>query len=983
VGGALRLVIVRRLRARRGGLALTGGAVGVAAALLGSVGIVTTIAREDYTSDHLRRAPPGSVALHAAVGPAQGSAPLRAAARVNAITGDLRDVAPAQLRLVITGPVAPADEQGTRLVRVVAGAVGIVEGRAPRSCTLAGCEALALTGGAPVGQRLRLDALRVTVVGRARLAAWARPAHHLLGARSLVVPAAARLGPVAADAGVWRTTSALVDRSRVRAAHLGRLAGRLEAAVARIRRAGPNSHASGPAPLLRRLDERGRVAQRRMLLISAQAAVLLLAFVAFVASGRALDARRGDDQLILLRAGRRQRAAVRLAEAAVPVLGGVLAATALSLVAAVVVAHRRGLAAGGFVSTAMGAATIAALCAIAAAAIVVILAAERTPAPRSGWAPSRWELGAAVGLAALVWQTASTGGLSAADVAAERNPSPILLLSPALAALAGAAILLRLLPAFLRAAERAARGRGLPVRLALLGAARDARTAAAATVFVAVTLGGGIFALAYRSTLERQGDDAARFRAAATWRALAPANRAMGVTPLTRFADLHPAPVLREPAALGDPTGRTDPNLTLLGIPHAAIPRLTGWRRDFATTPPSEQAAALGRHTAQITGPRIAPAARMLSFWAHTVVESSVTMTVLLAGDRFESLPIANLSTRWHHVTFRVPRRWRGARVVALTFTGVSTIAQDGVEVGPIAQRGGPGTPAQLTSMRDWVASALAGQVLATGLVDAPIPRGVRISFYGVAVPLIRPGYPVPRALPAIVSSRLAKQAVDGQLAIVARGRRIPLDIVGTSDLFPGITTRPEQFAVADYATLLAVLDADAPGDANAQEAWGTSGLAPPRARVENLLPGGHMVTTAAEREVARHDALAVGLDTLLLITAVLAGLLVVAGLALSARRLRGDEQALWREYEALGVRPSVLGRSLVIRALIPLAGGVAGAVVGGVVATRLTASLVALTATGGSPLPPILAASGWVAALLLVGAVAGGAALAARLGAR
>ena len=143
------------------------------------------------------------------------------------------------------------------------------------------------------------------------------------------------------------------------------------------------------------------------------------------------------------------------------------------------------------------------------------------------------------------------------------------------------------------------------------------------------------------------------------------------------------------------------------------------------------------------------------------------------------------------------------------------------------------------------------------------------------------------------------------------------------------------------------------------------------------------MVTTAAEREVARHDALAVGLDALLLITAVLAGLLVVAGLALSARRLRGDEQALWREYEALGVRPSVLGRSLVIRALIPLAGGVAGAVVGGVVATRLTASLVALTATGGSPLPPILAASGWVAALLLVGAVAGGAALAARLGAR
>jgi hypothetical protein len=415
-------------------------------------------------------------------------------------------------------------------------------------------------------------------------------------------------------------------------------------------------------------------------------------------------------------------------------------------------------------------------------------------------------------------------------------------------------------------------------------------------------------------------------------------------------------------------------------VPHAALAELSGWRDDFSSSSPAELGARLGRRTAHITGPRLV--GDRLRVWVHGILPLGLTIHALLRGDRFDARAFANVSSRWHRVVFRVPRAWRGARLVGLTLTGPAPLSADMLQLGALEQRVG-GKWRELTRFARWVPAAGFGVVLPQALRDAPIRRGVSVSFYGQAVPFIRPGFPVPRAVPAIVSTRLAHEAVDGKLAVRVRGERVSLALAGTSRFFPGVVDDAERFAVVDYETLLTVLDADLPGDASASEAWGVRGPPPTRARVRGLLPRARLVTLADEQRAARNNALATGTQELLLVTAIIAALLAVLGQGMAARRLRRDELGLWREYEALGVRPSTVARSLGIRAVLPVALGLLAAVAGGVLASRLVAALVALGAAGEKPVPPIQSHVGWLAQAVLL-ATTGAAALgAAWLGAR
>jgi hypothetical protein len=978
------LIVRRRVAARRAELGLSAAAVMVAAAIVGAVGVVSTISRQDYSRQRLEAAGPAATALHAEVGELAGEDPRPVRAAVERRLASFADVAGRPAVIDVLGPLAPRDEAGTRLVAFQRGppAIRVIGGRAATRCSRTTCEALTLTGGARVGSVFRVGALRLRVVGVARVERWARPTSAGFGHRSFVLPAGTHLRGLDRDGTFRRTVAVRLDPERVRGVGLAGLAGRVDAMVARVQEAGLATRADGPVPLLRSLERTGRVAQRRMLLISAQAAILLLAFVAFVAAGRSAAARRGDDQLILLRAGRAQRLTVRVAEAAVPAVGGVASALAGTIVASVAVAHARDLDAGDMISAAVGLPTLGLMAALAVAAVVVVLAAERGR-ERATRTVAPWELGAAAALAALAWQTVSTGGLSADDVASERSPSPFLLLSPALAGLAGAAILLRALPVVLRAAERVGRGTNLGLRLALLGAARDRRRAAAAGVFVALTVGGAFFLLAYRTSLAEQTEDAAALRAGAPWRVVTSSPAPGGLTPVDRLARLNgsqPAPVLREAAVAEDRVGPGSQDLTVLGIRHDALPKLTGWRDDFSKSTPAALGERLGRATAHITGPRIE--GDRLRVWVRGVLPLGLTISAFLAGDRFDSRLLANVDTRWRRVVFRVPHAWRGGRFVGISMAGPTGLSADAVQFGTLEQRF-QGRWRALTAFRGWVPAAGFGVVLPQGFRDAPIRRGVSVSFYGPAFPFIRPGYRVPRVVPAIVSGRLAREAVDGRLVIRVRGERLRVAVVGTSRFFPGIVHGAERFVVADYDTLLTALDADRPGDATPREAWGVSGPSPTATRVREVAPGARLVTLEHERRAARRNALATGTGALLLAAAVIAALLAVAGQGLAARRLRRDELSLWREYEALGVRPSTAARSMGIRAVLPLALGLTAAVAGGVLASRLVGALVALGAAGEKPVPTIDSTIGWAQQAILLGSVALAAVVAARLGSR
>jgi ABC-type antimicrobial peptide transport system permease subunit len=89
----------------------------------------------------------------------------------------------------------------------------------------------------------------------------------------------------------------------------------------------------------------------------------------------------------------------------------------------------------------------------------------------------------------------------------------------------------------------------------------------------------------------------------------------------------------------------------------------------------------------------------------------------------------------------------------------------------------------------------------------------------------------------------------------------------------------------------------------------------------------------------------------------------------LATRTALRDERTLIAEYEALGVPPRSLARSVQIRLATLSALGLAAGGVGGVLTVALIGTYVAVTASGTRPLPSVEPAVAWTAgAVVLVG---------------
>jgi hypothetical protein len=128
------------------------------------------------------------------------------------------------------------------------------------------------------------------------------------------------------------------------------------------------------------------------------------------------------------------------------------------------------------------------------------------------------------------------------------------------------------------------------------------------------------------------------------------------------------------------------------------------------------------------------------------------------------------------------------------------------------------------------------------------------------------------------------------------------------------------------------------------------------------------------------NDPLGAGARDVLLVASAVAALLALLGLALASRWTLGAERLLLAEYEALGVPPRTIARSLQLRLLVLSAVGVAAAFLGAFVAVRLVGAAVAVTGEGGVPLPPIEPVVAWRLGIVLAGAVGLAAFVAARL---
>jgi hypothetical protein len=623
----------------------------------------------------------------------------------------------------------------------------------------------------------------------------------------------------------------------------------------------------------------------------------------------------------------------------------------------------------------------------------VLLVGAFAPRPQ-GQKVGPLELAALASLALVGWQAAATGALDPGRVAGSGS-NPILLLLPALAFFATAVLFLRLLPPALRLSERAVRRAPFAVRLAFLSAARRPAESAAATTFLAVALGGALFALDYRATLDGQARAQAGFAIGAAWRVTERDRSNPGgptsVAPLTRFARVsaeRPTPVLRLEARLVNADTEAQPlPVDILGLPAGRLGAVRGWRKDFSPMSRDEIADRLRPRLVRLGGPRIAPDARALQVWAQAETERPriAILHFLLPGQSFAYLPLGAVSGRWRLLRARIPTSLRGAELVGIEFQPTFvplTRAPDlagAIRLGPVAElRAGIWRP--LASQAGWIAappstpSASGGFVTRVAFAHAPVTHGLRFDLNGTLLPLIRPRFSIPHPLPALVGPSIAAAAVDGITTLDLDGMPLRVRAVARASLFPTVTANRSAFVVVDYDTLFAALNADQPGRAMPSEAWF---FAPQRSSFESRLelPPFRGARAFNEQQVQTRllrDPLAAGTRDVLGVAGVAAAVLALLGLLLATRSMLTSEAPLLAEYEALGVPPTTLVRASQLRVAAGCAFGVAAGLAGALLALRLIGAFVAVTGTGGRPLPPIVPAVSWTGTGILLALLAG-----------
>jgi hypothetical protein len=175
---------------------------------------------------------------------------------------------------------------------------------------------------------------------------------------------------------------------------------------------------------------------------------------------------------------------------------------------------------------------------------------------------------------------------------------------------------------------------------------------------------------------------------------------------------------------------------------------------------------------------------------------------------------------------------------------------------------------------------------------------------------------------------------------------------------------------VADRASLAAALDDQMPGSGAPHEVWADGGGAS-TSLLQRLAQGPYdrlgVTTRSAQQAALESDAVGQGAATVLLVAAAVSlgvGMLSLVLLVLGERR---DDAAALLAQEADGVSTSALRRSLWWRAAGAALPGLVVGTAAGLVLARAVSSLVSLSASGGTPVPPLEPAVGvaWTATVL------------------
>ncbi|HEX2427748.1 MAG TPA: hypothetical protein VHI53_07455 [Gaiellaceae bacterium] len=968
----------RRLRRRDSGAFVTALGLVVATAVLAGVLAGVTIATDRSTARAIAGIPTSARSVRAVWFGIPGDESERLAVLDSAVADAFSGFGldgPTPLVLFRESTVA-GHYVGITAIDGVGPNVVLNSGRLPRTCTPARCEVLRLRGR---GDLPNAPGLRLVQVGTARLRSrqlygdFLRPTDsadadlHLAPAlqRSgryhrpapgplVVAEGRSALEHAAALARTYRTYAWVwpLAPGNPRLWQIDDVLRRSERARVALTTRSSSFAVDAPVEELRAAQRSANIAGRRLLLVGGEGAALLLAFTVLAARGMRRDLDEARRRLLWFGAQRWQLWLLTGIESAAVAAVGVLVGWLVGVGVAALAAALAGAPVSGVLHESvlspegLGIAIVAAL---VAAALVWLTVSLR---PREGTGFGFVDLVAVA--AVLVTAVALAGGVANEDRLASGDSSALLLLLlPGLVAVAAAIVVARTFPVLAR--WWSDRGRGsIATRLAAVGLGRGPGAAVATVAFLTIAFALALLAEGYRATLARSDREQAAFQVPldiVVREDLENLVRVFDVATPARFQKLvgpggEAHPVLRVTASAG--RAEQVSGVTVLGLDHAAIENVGVWRTDWAGgRTPSDLAALVdpGRPVDQ-RGIRL-PGGRMALTAGPGLL--SFAGIVRLQDGSFRRIDLGSANHATVQLQAHVPPR---AQLVGLELVPPPRIVERGADAGiafvgtarisgPLARR-----------MRPWIGVG--------GVVATTTPSGVvaRAPLTPQRTSLLRPRQPTDDTPPSVlVTPRLADLAggVGGLLPVELGGANVAVQVAGVVDRFPGASG---ETVVGDRIELRTAIDTVSPGAGRENELWldVPPDRVPEVARALSRPPYRALATTVrADVEAeARHDPLAHGTLLALLATALVALVLASLGLALAVRADLRDDRGEHYDLEAQGSTPAFLRRVVRARAAgLSVAGLVAGLATGlGLLA--LVTRVVAVTARGGTPEPPL-----------------------------
>jgi hypothetical protein len=435
--------------------------------------------------------------------------------------------------------------------------------------------------------------------------------------------------------------------------------------------------------------------------------------------------------------------------------------------------------------------------------------------------------------------------------------------------------------------------------------------------------------------------------------------------------------------------------IAVLGLSAKALPRIDGWRSDFASASLPELAHRIDAGPKPLRGAALPLAATRLALPIRVLgTEIGVAATIRARDGSFVPVRLGGtLDSRPVVLRGTIPARARGGKLVAFRFEPPPKLEERGadagapatgtVALGPLAAITPTGT-VKVTDYGDWIGTTGVGSLVRRGGVRFGLTLTNEVDTY------LRPRQPTDGLrIPAVVSPRMAELAGrDGLLGIDVAGQSLIFRVAGVARRFPGTASlETADFVVADRPALVTALNASSPGTGFTTELWLSGPRAARAAGATRLVASPFTVLAVAsqaglERQL-RTDPVARAAVAMLEAAAVTALVLALLGLLLGVVAERSDDRAELFDLEAQGLAPAQLRRQLRLRALVAAASGAIGGVLIGLVLSALVVGFVELTANATAPEPPLVLSLDWAvvgtaaaavtaAAILLVVAVTG-----------